>query len=353
MKSRKLNIAGRSRWVALLTLVLVATAGAVEVPTLYTAEVPLDQEADDPTAAAHKAALVEVLMRVSGSELANNEEAIDELFPVPASYITQFRPGADETLWVSFDGEAIERLLRRSGQTVWGSDRPLTLVWLAIDWGQGDREIVAANDPERMEQELRSIDRSRMVRERVLEIAERRGLPIAFPLLDTMDLQNVTFTDIWGGFDEAVLAASERYEAEGVLIGRIRPGTSQRPRWTYYFGGTETPLSGTPESVLGQVGDLLAAEFAISGDLAVEAVALNVSGVASVDAYGSVYAILKGVPLIENFTVSEVSGDRISYQVNVRGGAERLGRALRLGGLIEQDTLNPDQPDALEFYFNP
>ena len=250
MKSRNRIRAGWRRWVVLLSFVICGAAAAVEVPTLYTAEVPFDREAEDPRGDAYQAALVEILMRVSGSALANNEEAVAELFPNPAAYVTQFRPGTEDTLWISFDGQAIERVLRNSGQTVWGADRPLTLVWLAVDWGQGTREIIAADDPERTQHESRSIDRNRMVRERLLEIAERRGLPLAFPLLDTTDLQSVTFTDIWGGFDEAVIAASERYDASSILIGRLRPGTSQRDRWSYYFSGLETPLSGSPEAVL-------------------------------------------------------------------------------------------------------
>ena len=134
-----------------LTVVLLSMPlGAVEVPTLYTAEVSLDQEAGDPRAEAYRAALVEVLLRVSGAQLALDEEMVDLLFPSPGAYVTQFRPGADDSLWVSFDGEAIENELRRAGQSIWGSDRPLTLVWLAVDWGQGEREIVAAYDPDRI-----------------------------------------------------------------------------------------------------------------------------------------------------------------------------------------------------------
>ena len=102
------------------------------MPTLYTAEVPFDREAEDPRNDAYQAALVEILLRVSGPALAENELAVAELFPIPASYVTQFRSGADDTLWVSFDGQAIERVLRNSGQTFWGADRPLTLVWLAV-----------------------------------------------------------------------------------------------------------------------------------------------------------------------------------------------------------------------------
>ena len=115
---------------------LTLPVGAVDVPTLYTTEVPYDREAEDARADAYEAALKTVLLRVSGSDLANAPEVIEELFPNPASYVMQFRAGANDTLWVSFDGEAIEQTLRNAGQSVWGSDRPLTLAWLAVDWGR-------------------------------------------------------------------------------------------------------------------------------------------------------------------------------------------------------------------------
>ena len=337
-----------------MTLVLCSPAGAVEVPTLFTAEVALDQEAEDPRADAYDAALREILMRVSGAGIAENDEAVAEMFPDPSSYVIQFRSGADDTLWVTFDGEAIEQVLRNAGQTFWGAERPLTLVWLAVDWGQGTREMIGAGDPERPQDEARSIDRNRLIRERLLEISERRGLPMVFPLLDTTDLQTVTFSDIWGGFDETILYASERYDVNSVLIGRIRPSSGQRSRWTYYFAGARSELSGAPEAVVGQVADLLSAEFAVGGDAPIEAVVLNVSGVASVDAFGSVEQILKEMSLIEGFTLTEVTGDRASYRVEIRGGADRLSRALRFNGLIEQEPQDPmPDSDALEFYFSP
>lgn len=350
-------MAGWCRHAGLLFLVLLSMPlGAVDVPTLYTAEVPLDQERADPRAAAYKTALVEVLLRVSGAELAHDTETVELLFPNPAAYVTQFRPGADDTLWISFDGAALENELRRAGQTVWGSDRPLTLVWLAVDWGQGEREIVAADDPDRIEQEARSIDRNRMIRERLLDIAERRGLPLLFPLLDTTDLQGVTFADIWGGFDEAVLDASRRYDVNSVLIGRVRAESAQPARWSWFFAGGGTTLSGTPEAVLGQVADRLAAEFAIGGNQPLESVALNVSGIVSVEAYGNVQRMLDDLALIEGFSVTAVSGDRVSYRVAVRGGISRLRRALRFTDLVEQDGVIDSsrfEDTALEFFYSP
>jgi hypothetical protein len=58
------------------------------------------------------------------------------------------------------------------------------------------------------------------------------------------------------------------------------------------------------------------------------------------------------VALIESFTVTEVAGDRVSYRVDVRGGADRLSRALRFSGLVETASDDPLQPESvLEFFY--
>jgi hypothetical protein len=343
----------------LLMALVTCPAWSVEVASLYTAQVPYDQGVSNPRARAYEAALADVLLRVSGTELSNDPEMIGLLFPDPAAYVIQFRPGDDDTLWVSFDGEAVEGVLRQAGQTVWGSERPLTLVWLAVDWGQGDREIIGADDPARSRDDARSIERNRVLRQRVLDVAEQRGLPVAFPLLDTIDLQSLSFSDIWGGFDDPLIEASERYDADAVLVGRIRPATAQRNRWTYYFGEEQRTWNGEPELVVNDIADLLAAEFAVSGNAALESIDLVVAGVDSVAAYGAVENLLSGLTAVERFSIVEVTGDRVRYRVDAKGGADRLRRALEYGGLIEQgndmnnsDLLN-NYGQSLEFVYAP
>jgi len=345
---------------AILITAFVATPlWAVEVTSLYTAQVPFDQEEDDPRARAYEYALAYVLLRVAGSELSADRERVELLFPNPASYVVQFRVGAQDTLWVSFDGDAIEKTLRQAGQTVWGGDRPLTLVWLAVDWGRGEREIISADDSLRRRGEARSINRNRLLRQRVLDIAERRGLPIVFPLLDTTDRQRVSFSDLWGGFDDAVLQASRRYEANSILVGRIRPASSQRNRWSYYFGGEEYSWTGEPEYVVSLLGDLLASELAIQGNEPLELIELTIAGLESIDAYGEVQKILSELTVIENFSIAEVQGDQIRYRIEVHGGIDRLSRALRLRGLIEENGFDGEWFPAnaprrsLEFFYSP
>ena len=350
---------------ALILSGITGPAVAIEVAALYTAEVPLDPQEADPRAAAYEMALSEVLLRVSGSALSSDPERVAAIFPNPAAYVVQFRTSPDDTLWVSFDGEAIEETLRLNGQLVWGSERPLTLVWLAVDWGQGEREIIGADDPEHGVDDTFKVERSRLLRQRVLDVAERRGLPVVFPLLDTEDLARVSFSDIWGGFDEQVLVASERYEADSVLIGRIRPATGQRNRWSYFFAGEERSWTGEPELVVNLIADRLSAEFAIGGAAAPVTVNLRVAGITSVDAYGSVQRLLSNTNVVERFTITAVQGDRISYRVEAYGGVDRLARALRLAGLLEaerfdgggfetiDETTDETTDRSLEFFYSP
>jgi len=365
LRKTRTHLPVRRLWQTLISLLaaLIISSGwqseaiAVEVPTLYTAQVPFDSRARDARKRAYELALAEILSRVSGSELGSNKSAIREIFPNPASYVMQYRAGGNETLWVSFDGQAIEQTLRDAGQTVWGADRPLTLVWLAVDWGQGSREIIAADDPDRSQDRSRSIDRNKRLRERVLAAAERRGLPLVFPLLDSIDLQSVEFSDVWGGFDERIIEASQRYDVDSILIGRIRPSSSRRENWTYFFSGDERSWNGPPEAAVGQVADLLATEFASGGNAPVRSVALSVAGIGSVEAFGDLQSLLADVSLIENFVITSVAGDRVSYRVDVRGGADRLSRALRFSGLVEQDSMTgigAGQPErSLEFFYSP
>jgi hypothetical protein len=190
-------------------------------------------------------------------------------------------------------------------------------------------------------------------------MAERRGLPIVFPLLDTTDLQSVSFSDIWGGFDDALLSASERYEANSILVGRIRPESSERNRWSYYFGDELRTWNGEPEFVVGLVADMLGEEFAISGNAPVESIGLTVAGIATVEAYGAVQKLLSGINVIESYSITQVEGDTIRYRVKALGGAERLRRALRFNGLIEQNGFDGSRfaPDALDsslqFFYSP
>jgi hypothetical protein len=321
--------------ISIVVLCLSAAAAAVEMSSLYSVQVPLDPDDPDSRNLAYQTALIEVLVRMTGTTAVAESEQIAEWFPNAARYVSRFQPGPDNTLVVSLDGPGIENVLRQAGAPIWGSDRPLTLIWIAVDWGLGEREIVGAADEERMPGDARSIDRNRLLRERVMEVAERRGIPVLFPLVDIEDLENISFSDIWGGFDDLLLLASERYQADTVLVGRIRADSPMMNRWTWYLGEERASWTGTTEEVVNLLADSLAARFAVDSQSPLDTIRLTISGIDSVKAFGRVQQFMENLRGIDAVMIDTVAGDRIVYEVKVQGGTERLQRALELSNMLE------------------
>ena len=346
---------------AVLSVSLPGTtaANAADSSALYTARVPVEPNNPQSRERAYEAALSQVLLRITGQQNALPPEQIREWFPNPARYVMQYRPGEENTLWVTLDGATLERVLREAGYTVWGADRPLTLIWVAVDWGEGEREIVAADDPDRVLAEARSIDRNRLLRESIQGVALERGLPVAFPLLDAEELELVSFSDIWGGFNDGLLEASRRYGANSVLVGRLRADTAERNRWSYFFGGERREWTGEPEEAINMLADTLAEQFAVTGNAPLESITLTISGITSVEAYGQVHSFMQNLQGIEHLAIDSVSGDRIRYQVAAHGGRERLQRTLGFSRMLEPDdsfdrpliaSADPE-PAALEYRY--
>lgn len=320
---------------AVSALVLTFAPQAKAEEDLYTVTVPLDPLQSNAQNTAYKIALELVLIRVTGSDLEDHLEQLAEIFPNPAHYVLRFRARPDNALEVSFDGDAIAQILRQNNHTVWGADRPLTLVWLAVDWGGGEREILGSATSGSAADAARSIDRNHLLRERIEDTAKRRGIPIVFPLLDAQDLENVSFSDLWGGFDDRLRVASRRYGVSSILAGRVRADNSQPNRWSYYFEDLRVSWSGQPEEVINRLADELAAHLAIPGGAVLESYSLTVAGIDSLIAYGRVQQLMENLSIIENFALKTVSGQKVEYTVSVYGGIERLNKALMSSGMLQ------------------
>lgn len=327
----------------IVSMCLCALASAIEMESLYTVQAPYDPSERDAQDIAYQMALSDVLVRITGTTAIAEWEQMPELFPNPGRFVLQYRPGPDDTLVVSLDGPAIEQVLRQAGVGVWENDRPLTLIWIAVDWGRGKRQIVAADDPERRPGDARSIDRNRLLRERVMEIATYRGIPVLFPLLDIEDLENISFSDIWGGFDDTLLLAASRYQAETVLVGRIRAGSPHLNRWSWYLGAERLHWNGESEEIIHLLADTLAARFKVDSRLPLEIIRLTISGIESVNAFGTVQRYMENLRGIDQIMIESVAGDRIIYKIRIQGGMKRLQRALELSPiLVPVDPFNED-----------
>jgi len=320
-------------------MAMAAPARAAEVADLYTIRVPVDQGEPDWREQAYRRALSQVLVRVTGQRAAAGDAGLNALFEDPARLVQGYRRGAEETLWVSFDGRAIAARLRDAGRAVWGSERPVTLLWLAVDRGGGDRDLIAAADdpapaarPGRAARPADGTDPDRFLRQRVEDVARARGLPLVWPLLDAEDRGGVAFSDVWGGFEQPVLKASSRYGANSILLGRIDADGRQPPRWTWYFGGEQRQWRASIEDAVHRVADLMAGQLAGVGDEQAISVRLTVTGIEDLAAYADVNRYLASVSVVRELRLEQLADNALTYRLELLGAPDRLGRVLRLSG---------------------
>ncbi len=361
---RILTVAARRQRYCLGLLLLALLAGiatpvaAVEVKDLYSAEVTIDP--DDPKSrdSAYQRALQQVLVRITGSEAAAISPELTGLFPDPQRFVLQFRPLADNGLWVALDGAAIERVLRDRRLPVWGNERPLTMVWLVVDWGRGQREMLLAESAT----DARTFDPRKAqrndLRKRVAQVATARGLPVRLPTEREVEQAGISLSDVWGGFHDPLLAAARSSDIASVLVGRARPGDAERSRWSYYSGSQRQQWNGDIEDALHLLADTLAGEFVVSGNQQLAVVNLTISNVGSASGFANLQQIIDSVQVIDDYRIRAVSGGRIHYAVRINGGARRLATALNFRSeLVPQaddpETGMPLTADALHYAFRP
>lgn len=320
--------------VVLLVLLLPwQAAGAARVEGLYETAVPVADRSPEAREEALGSALRVVLVRLTGSQAQAANPALDDLEENAARFVRSFRysgSGSGRLLQVTFDGRALADAIASRGVGVWGDERPKVMVWLAIDYGGGRRVIVPADSDGPVARRLRAT-------------ASERGLPMSLPLMDAEDRERISFADIWGGFNETVRAASERYAPDAILTGKARRSQSGalQVEWKLYFGGELLASRGRVDAGLQEAADYFARQFVVGGSAATATgLTLRIIGVTRLDQYARVLAHLEGLSLVETVTLREAREQALLFDVRLKGSRAQLQRALALGRVVEE--IGPD-----------
>jgi hypothetical protein len=319
-----------------LAAVVPGTALAATVAELYTVTVLPDPAASDRRAAAEQAAMARLLIRVTGSRNAPLDPKLQPMIAAPRDYLFSYGDDRQGRALVGFQRGRVERALTELGHPVWGPERPLTLLWLAVDDGVGGRLLLGANETTDlgMPTTPQMTELIAKVRAEIVGAADERGLPIAWPLLDLEDLGAVTFTDVWGGFEDRIVAASMRYRADAVLIGRVRPGlVGTEVDWLFVYGFERRALPvAAVRDGLDVAADRYAADLATIGGAS--ATLLTVRDVVTAADYGRVMSYLERQSVLESVDVEAYDNGTLSLRVAARGDARVLERVLALGGVL-------------------
>src|SRR5215831_550566 len=322
---------------SLVSLVPAVAANAATFPNLYVVTVQPDPAATDQRAAATEAAFAGLLVRVTGNRYAALDPQLQPLIHSARDYYNSYGTDRQGRWPVTFNAQRVEAALAQLNIPVWGPERPLTLLWIAVDDGEGGRAQLPANElPADVSPAL--AEQLTMIRTELATVADERGLPILFPLLDAEDLRAATFTDVWGGFDDRVLPASARYHADAVLIGRARPGVlGYEVEWLLLKDGARRTLEGTAvRDGLDAVADTYASELSVVGGATTTRIrVLNVTTPAD---YGRVMGYLEKVSALQAVDVESLERGTLSLRVAARGDARVLERVLALGGVLRPDA---------------
>lgn len=198
-------------------------------------------------------------------------------------------------LQVTFDEQALHRVLVNAGQTLWGQHRPVTLLIFP------DNQLAE------------SLDQS----------AERYGLTILFP---TMDLQDQMQRD---NPDFMV----KRYQVDSVLYGTPE-GKSIRWRWWGNHQTQQWKSSGETISIAVQRGMerllvILASHYAtLASENLQSDVLLSVDCISGLKAYTDVMHALQTLSVTRSVTVKAMNGNSMLLEVSTAGGSAALMAAL-------------------------
>lgn len=346
----------RSGALALILMMLPLVGMAAEVSGLYSAESQVFSQKRSERTTAMVSALAEVLVKVSGRSDVALLPGVAKATRSPGKFLQQYRyralsaeereralqeaaasnvKAADpQIILFRFDKAAVDKVLRDNNLPVWGSTRPATLAWLAVQ-DEGNRYLLANDSLE-------------PVQEMLTREARRRGLALLLPLMDLEDQQGLSFADVWGGFRDPILRASARYRTESVLVGRMyrTNGGEWQAQWTLMEGpqiqswaaAGVLPAEVIDEGVSGAI-EVLASRYApVAGEVA-GLLPVTVGDVRNLRDYARVTRYLQSLQPVGQLQVTRVAADQVTFELDVKGGPEAIAQTIALG-----NVLRPYQP---------
>jgi len=338
-------------------------AFAMPVTGLHSASVEVASQQDDDRSAAFTIALNQVLIKVSGDESSLLTPGLNAMLNSPEVYVQtysyrdnpgylaylQFRLNQDPRaqsaekqtfeqplpyiLDVSFSAESVENKMNSFGLPIWGAVRPSILMWVVSEQN-GERKITSSSDS--------------AVTDVAETVAQQRGLPIYFPVVDLADISAVDIDELWGLFPESVESASRRYAPDVVVMVRLVDigGDGWSGDWLVrtkqeMLSGSRSgvDLLGLWQGLLAQVSSNLASRYAVrkSGERLKDYIDISVSNVSTFKDYARLKKYLQALPPVSTSMLSWVNRGEVGYRIELAGTRDQFYEHIALGkGLVPQ-----------------
>ena len=327
--------------IVFLWLFSLSMVHAADVDHLYQAEVSVADQGQQERNRAITEGFRQMLVKVTGNPNIGLNQSLAGTFRKASRFVQQYRyrveTGEADTaaeqrfLRITFDKQAVDRVLRENGLPVWGKSRPLIIVWTGFDNGSR-RKLLS---PE-FDQKIMTMFNS---------AADSRGIPLLFPVMDLQDQSAISASDLWGAFEEPVRNASRRYQADSILMVRIKSGSGGSVRSSWSLLGSNDArqwdfrgqtFSGVINQGMNTVADHLATIYAPAGGGDAQVVNMQVSGLDTFEDLLKVEFFLKAQETVQQYQLRQSQADKAIFALSLRGGMQAFVQAVELSGLFEQ-----------------
>ncbi len=330
---------------------------------LFVVDVKVGDQITSVEQAATRTALLEVISRLTGLEsvprIAEIKKALNQAESFVSEYMyTEVPNYENETsaatkplsvLRIVFQPDRIESLLRLAKLPRWPSPRDACIVWALLE-NDGRREIVAPGETFSFAKLLASNGLA-------------RGLPLIFPVMDLEDQVTVNHGLIWGRFGKELLQASERYNANCLLIGRLvahqgHTVTSFSGDWTILLRNSasyhrkvfriEEELKIAKEIIDAAVDLMTESSVIYAGESYVYR--FRISFIEDFEDYLAVNEYLSKSPYVEDFSIDSYEGGSLNISIKSMAGEQRLLELFQKEGRLASDDTNWKTSNDAEYF---
>lgn len=344
-------------FILLIGFFLSHMAIAVTVSNLYRSEIILPDTKNEKVLLnrAFKMAAQEVLKKVSGQggsvDRLANTTSLDQVNSWVAQHSIIELPDLMEIngenvivkkVDVTFYEQSINQFLTANSLPIWGNNRPSILLWLVEDNGSG-RLVSGARQPSEM---------LTLVSQR----SSHYGLPIYAPLADSIDIDSISTSELWGFFDDSIRRVSERYQTDIVAVARLSLHESQFegdvvllfPKGESVSITLKAPSNDVLADTLNQkVAEVLSSKYAaVRENIEALVLKLQVSDINNYKDLNGVQTYLDKVALVRNWYLSSVKGKQAQFSLYIDGGEDKLINAIALDNVLAPNPLNALDPNA-------
>ncbi len=303
---------------------------------LYQQRVAVADESNRERNRAYELAFRRMIVKVTGVEARLEHPRIRAAaanagdFVQAFAYATETAAGpiaGQRYLEVQFSAPRINQLLSEADIPVWDSNRPSVLVWMVLQDAAGQRSLLSPETAPEIIEYMR-------------RFGEERGLPIIFPLLDIEDRRNLPADAIWTQDELAIRAASNRYDPDSILAGRLLfTATGELVGlWQFLFMGETEVFDGFATEIedylavpLERITRNLAGYFAlVPGGPGERSVRLRIDGVRNFADYTALVDYVRGIGLVQNAEIVSVDGERLELELGLQGSMEQLFNLIAL-----------------------